>query len=184
MTYYAKVNTDIRHALFTDLILENHPAFYEGSSLSLSLKTNPAFFNMEHIIESMMAICSNGLYEFNDGVHQDYTDESDCKTGTLYANEGSSTTAGEISSVRSRDGVLKKGAIRAVIMNPILKKNHFFFIPKTAVKDLMTKKNGEQKKTKSICLRYNKTTNEFSTIDKYGIIEYDTFKELAMEKNR
>ena len=184
MTYYAKVNTDIRRALFTELILENHPAFYEGSSLSLSLKSNPAFFNMEHIIESMMAECSNGQYEFNDGIHQDYTDESDCKTGTLYANKGSSTTAAEISNVRSNDGVLKKGAIRAVIINPILKRNHFFFIPKTVVEILMTKKTGEQKKNRSICLRYDKISNKFSTIDKYGIIEYDTFKELAMEKNR
>jgi hypothetical protein len=177
MAYYDRTNCELRTRLWVDLILENHPKFAEGTQLRESLLKNPEFFNLHHVIESMMAQCSNGQYEFNNGIHEDYTDESECKTGTLYVYEKNAFA--EITSVRSKFGVLKHGAIRCVVLNPVLEKLHFIFIPKAAVQSMM----GKNKKT-SLNLRYDTKLNLFRVpVDKHGCVEYNTFKELAMEKN-
>lgn len=182
MAYYGKINCDLRTQLFVELILENHPNFCDGSALREALLENPKFFNVEHIVESMMSECSEGQYDFNDGIHEDFTDGSECKTGTLYV-KGDTSTA-EITSVRSKKGILKKGAIRCVVLNPVLEKLHFILVPQSSVVKMMTKADGSPKSNKSLWLRYNKKQNRFAIpVDKYGCIEYNTFKELAMEKN-
>jgi hypothetical protein len=109
MAYYDKVNTDLRLKLFTQLIIENHPSFCEGSSLRAALLETPSFFNIEHIVETMLEACCDGQYKFNNGTHEDFTDGSDSKTGTLYT-KGDASTA-EITSVCSKDGVLKKAEL-------------------------------------------------------------------------
>jgi hypothetical protein len=178
MAYYERTNCEVRTRLWIDLIIENHLSFAEGTQLRESLLSNPEFFNLHHVIESMMSQCSIGLYEFNDGIHEDFTDGSECKTGTLYIYENSAFA--EISSVRSKSGVLKHGAIRCVVLNPILEKLHFIFIPKAAVQSMMGKNS-----KRSLDLRYDKKLNRFRVpIDKHGCVEYNTFKELAMEVNR
>ena len=130
------------------------------------------------IVEEMFELNCDGQYKFNDGIHEDFTDKSEAKTGTLHAN-GQSSTA-EITNVRSANGVLKHGAIRCVMLNPRLKKLHFLFIPQASLRMIMA----NRKKTKSAMLRYNKKKEQFTTLEKYGIIELDSFKELAMEANR
>lgn len=182
MAYHDKVNTDIKLKLYVELIIENHPDFAEGTSFHKALIQKPQVFNIEHLVEDMMAINSGGQYEFNDGIHEDFTDESECKTGTLHLN---GHTKAEISNVKSQNGVLKKGAVRCVILNPRLKKLHFVFIPKKALLNLMTTKEGTIKKSKSAWLAYTNKKDSFARcFKKYGITEFDTFKELAMEKNR
>jgi len=184
MAYYNKINCDLRTRLFTDLIVQNHPNFQLGSSLYDSLMENPAYFNFTHIIEDMMAVLSEGQYEFTNGIHEDYSDSSECKTGTLHISEASNFSSAELTNVRSQDGTLKKGAIRAVVLNPILEKFHFFFIPKDSVYRMMHTQYGDPKASRSLWLQYNMKRNVFSTVDKYDFVEYNTFKELAMEKNR
>ena len=182
MAYYDKVNTDIKLKLYVELILKNHPDFAEGTPFREALVQKPQVFNIEHLIEDMMAINSGGQYNFIDGIHEDFDDGSECKTGTLHLNGISSA---EITNVKSQNGVLKKGAVRCVVLNPRLKKLHFVFIPKKALLDLMTTKNGTIKKSKSAWLKYTDKKDSFDRcFQKYGITEFDTFKELAMEKNR
>lgn len=178
MAYYERTNTDLRSRLLVDLILENNPKFAEGTQLRNALVEHPNFFNLHHLVEDTMAACSDGLYEFNDGIHEDFTDESECKTGTLYVYENDTSFA-EISSVRSKSGVLKKGAIRCVVLNPVFEKLQFILVPKASVLSMMSK----NKKT-SLCLTWNKKQQRFTApIDKHGCIEYNSFKELAMEAN-
>ena len=181
MAYYDKVNTDIKIKLYVDLILDNHPEFSEGTALRQALLAKPQVFNVEHLIEDMMAINSDGQYDFIDGIHEDFDDGSECKTGTLHLN---GLASAEISNVKSKSGVLKKGAVRCIVLNPRLEKLHFVFIPKNALLDLMTTKNGDVKKSSSAWLKYTEKTDSFEKcFNKYGIIEFDTFKELAMEVN-
>jgi len=182
MAYYGRINCDLRTRLYAELILENHPKFAEGTPLHESMIENPNFFNMEHIVEDMLAECSDEQYEFNNGIHEDFTDSSEAKTGTLYV-KGNTSTA-EITSVRSKFGVLKNGAIRCVVLNPVLEKLHFIFVPKASVIKMMHTADGYPKSNTSLWLRYDKKLNTFRIpVDKYGCIEYNSFKELAMETN-
>jgi len=182
MAYYDRINCDVRTRLYVELILENHPKFAEGTALRESLMDNPNFFNIEHLVEDMLAECSEGQYEFNDGIHEDFTDGSEAKTGTLYV-KGNTSTA-EITSVRSKFGVLKKGAIRCVVLNPILEKLHFILVPQASVIKMMHTAQGKPKSNPSLWLRYDKKLNTFRIpIDKYGCVEYNSFKELAMQPN-
>jgi trehalose-6-phosphate synthase len=180
MAYYDRVNTELKQKLYAQLVIENHP-IYGSSPFKEAILERPADFNLEHLVEQMMAANSGGLYEFNDGIHEDFTDESECKTGTLHTN-GSMASA-EITNVRSQDGVLKRGAIRAVILNPMLEKLHFLFIPKEAVQKCMHTRKGTPTVSRSLWLRYNKVKKQFTTLEKYGIIEHSNFRDLAMEKN-
>lgn len=180
MAYYEKVNTDLKLKLLAECVVENHPV-YKESPFREAVLQRPADFNLEHLIEQSFALCSDGLYEFNDGIHEDYTDESECKTGTLHLK---SSNAAEITNVRSKDGVLKKGAIRAVVVNPDLEKLHYFFIPKAVVKTMMTTKEGKPKVNSSLLIRYSPKKKLFTSVEKYGIIEHNNLKDVAMEKNR
>lgn len=179
MAYYEKVNTDLKLKLLAECVVENHPV-YKESPFREAVLQRPADFNLEHLIEQSFALCSDGLYEFNDGIHEDFTDESECKTGTLHL----SANAAEITNVRSKDGVLKKGAIRAVVVNPDLEKLHYFFIPKAVVENMMTTKEGKPKVNPSLWIRYSSKKKLFTSVEKYGIIEHNNLKDVAMEKNR
>ena len=182
MSYYQKVNAELKTELYTDLIIKTHPSFKKGSSLAKSLTDHQNFFNIEALVEDMMAICSNGKYEFIDGIHEDFSDGSECKTGTLHVN--GTTSVAEITSVKSKFGKLKTGAVRCVILNPHFKKLHFVFVPKAAVQKIMSTKDGSIKKNTSMWLRYNKKDASFNKcFVKYGIIEYNTFEELSQEVN-
>ena len=184
MAYYQKVNCDIRTKLLVELVINNHPDFAEGTILYQSIISNPNFFNLTHLVEDMMAKNSNDQYIFTDEPHQDYSDESECKTGTLHIFDKIGCGQAEISNVKTSAGVLKKGAIRAVVLNPKLKKLHFVFIPKKALRDIMTTRDGEIKTKSSALLTYTIADDSFSKFfKKYGIIEFNTFKELAMEPN-
>ena len=180
--YFKKVNCEIRTKLLVELIVNNHPDFAEGSILYNSIINNPKFFDLTHLVEDMMAKNSGNQYIFTDEAHQDFDDGSECKTGTLYINQKMSKA--EITNVKTKSGVLKKGAIRAVVLNPKLEKLHFVFIPKKSLKDIMTNAYGETKVSSSAFLSYTLKEDSFSKFfKKYGIIEFDTFKELAMEPN-
>lgn len=179
MAYYDKINTDLRSRLQAECVIENHPV-YKNSPWREAILERPRDFNLEHLIEQCFSLQSEGAYNFNDGIHEDYDDESECKTGTCYPE----IRFAEITSVRSKEGVLKRGAIRAVVLNPHLGKLHYFFIPKDVVKTMMTTKEGKAKKNKSLFLRYNKNKKLFTSVEKYGIIEHNNLKDVAMEKNR
>lgn len=180
MAYYDRVNTELKQKLYAQLIVDNHP-IYGKSPFKEAITERPADFNLEHLVEQMMALNSEGAYQFNDGIHEDFTDESECKTSTLHAN--GTSAAAEITNVRSHDGVLKRGGLRVVVLNPVLEKLHFMFIPKEAVVKCMHTKNGKPKASRSLWLRYNKAKKQFTTLEKYGIMEHSNFKDLAMEKN-
>tara|TARA_Y100000022_G_C13055467_1_gene286376 strand:+ start:33 stop:587 length:555 start_codon:yes stop_codon:yes gene_type:complete len=179
--YYKKQNTDLKLELYSKLIVECHP-IYSKSPFKEALLERPADFNIEHLVEQAFEYNCEGRYKFNDGIHEDYDDGSDAKTGTLHIN-GQASKA-EISSVKSKDGTLKNGSIRAIVLNPILKKLHFIFVPKDSLYKAMHTKNGKLKVSNSLWIRYNKRKNEFTTLKNYGIIECNSFKELAMEINR
>ena len=179
MAYYDKINTDLRSKLLAECVIENH-SVYKESPWREAILERPKDFNLEHLIEQCFSLQSEGAYNFNDGIHEDYDDESECKTGTCYPE----IQQAEITSVRSKDDVLKRGAIRVVMLNPHLEKLHYFFIPKDVVETMMTTKDGKPKKNKSLILRYNKNKKLFTSVEKYGIIEHDNLKDVAMEKNR
>ena len=176
MTYYAKRNTDLRLELMTELVLENHP-IYSKSPFREAIIERPADFSMTHLVEQMMAMNSNSAYTFIDEIHRDNSDNSETKTGTLHISKSSA----EISSVRSKFGKLKIGAIRAVILNPILNKLHFLYIPLDAVNKKMHTRKGTPTKSSSMWIQYNMKKNQFTKLENYGIIEFQTFKELAMK---
>lgn len=174
-------NHDTKTSLLVSLIVEHHPMFIESEYMRNAIINDSAIFNIPRLIEESMAACSNDSYAFIDAEHADFTDGSECKTGSLHVSAQGS--AAEISSVRSAGGILKQGGVRAVISNPVLNKLHYIFIPKKSLHDIMHKKDGTPKVSKSAWLRYNSNKNEFTTIKKYGIIELSSFKELCIMEN-
>lgn len=177
MTHYGRVNCDLRRDLFIDLFIENNDPLVKKYGEKCYRDFAPRI-NLTNTVEELLAINSDGQYNFIDGVHEDFDDQSEAKTGTIYVFE-KSTSHAEITNVRSKDGVLKKGAIRCVILDTLEEKLRFLFIPHYRVKEIMS-----TTKSTSLKLTYNKKKRCFSGKKMDGIIEFETFKELAMEPNR
>ena len=181
-----KINCDIRNKLLSELIADTLPDYNKANRVGQRLLSNPDEYNLTHLVEKSLAHSSEGLYKFIDEAHKDNDDGSEDKTGTIYKVKRPKYTAAwaEISNVRSEYGTLKEGAIRCVILNPFLEKLHFIFIPKDAVKQLMTTKDGNNTKSKSAYLSYNVADQSFTKCcDRYGLIEVSTLKQLAKIKN-
>ena len=49
---------------------------------------------------------------------------------------------------------------------------------------MMTTKEGKPKVNRSLWIRYNSKKKLFTSVEKYGIIEHNNLKDVAMEKNR
>ncbi len=119
------------HALFSQVIIPFHPEFRkkENASLVSYAIKNPEIFNVTRLVEEAMAW--NGGYEFVDGYHYDFSDGSECKTGSVHPakKNGSKSHSCEITGVRSSSGKFKTGPIRAIIYIPNTHSLRFYFFP-------------------------------------------------------
>jgi len=184
--YHDKINCDIRNKLLSELIADTSPRFSKNPRDREQLLAHPDDYNLTRLVEKSLAHASDGLYKFIDEAHKDNDDGSEDKTATIYKAKRAKYIAAwaEITNVRSEYGRLKEGALRCVILNPFLEKLHFIFIPKDAVKQLMTTKDGNDTKSKSAYLTYNLSDESFTKCcERYGLIEVSTFKQLAKIKN-
>lgn len=177
MAYYGKTNCDIRQDLFIDLFVENNDPLVQKYGEECYRDFAPRI-NLTNTVEELLALNSEGQYKFIDGAHEDFDDGSEAKTGTIYVYE-KGTSLAEITNVRSKDGVLKKGALRVVLLDPFVGKLLFLFIPQWKVKEIMSNTTGTSMK-----LTYNKNKKALSGPKMNGIIQFETFKELAMEPNK
>jgi len=180
-----KNNISLKNKLLAELIANNNSKFRKDRKLKTELLNNPSRFNLTGLIEETMADCSDGAYEHypeENKPHEDHTDGTDTKTGTLYIYE--TQAFAEISNVRSDNGVLKSGALRCVVLNPRLEKLHYVFVPKKAVHSMMHTKAGDPTKSKSAKFTYTAREESFRNFfETHGIIEVSTFKQLAMIDN-
>ena len=182
--YYERVNTENKYRKLAELVCDYHPDFAEGTVHNAAIKADPKIYNMEYLIEKCFEFASEGAYTFIDGAKKDFTDGSDSKTSTIYTSQ--KYPQAEITSVRSKAingvaGNLKEGALRCVIYNPELDKLHFVFVPKTTLDLLMSSVSA--KKT-SLHMTWNRKKNAFTNKKTDDFIEFNSFKELAMEANR
>lgn len=160
----------MRKNLLATLITDNHPVFKEEPMKSILL-ANPEYFNVEHLVEATMAHV--GGYDFVDANHYDFSDGSECKTGTIY--QYPTTQFGEVSSCRSKAGTIKTGPVRAIMINPVEEKLHYIYIPNEVLVEKLSKNNRS-----SFRLSYSKKTKDFTNYCvNHGCIEFDTFEELA-----
>jgi hypothetical protein len=118
--------------LLKECVYPYHKLFKKPEILNHFKKFPMTLENMaQKLTEEAMAHASRGKLKWNDGDHEDYTDGSDQKTGTCRAPRINSPTGGtEISNVVNQYGVLKNGAIRAIIYNKLTNSLDYFYFPK------------------------------------------------------
>ena len=182
--YYDRVNTENKYKKLAELVCEFHPDFAEGTVHNAAIKADPKIYNMEYLIEKCFEFASEGAYTFIDGAKKDFTDGSDSKTATIFTS-GDSWQC-QITSVRSKAingvaGNLKEGALRCVIYNPHFDKLHFLFVPHTTLSLLMSKVRAA---ATDLFFTWNLKKESFVCRATNDYIEFNSFKELAMEANR
>lgn len=122
--------------LFNDVVREYNTTF-SMPEIWQAVEKHPNIFNIEHLVELTMA--EVGGYEFIDAEHCDFSDGSECKTGSIGlkpTKPGCNTYRWEISNVISSGGQIKSGPIRLVLYNPHTKTCSYYFIPQTKLESL------------------------------------------------
>lgn len=148
---------------------------YYGKTFDLS---DPLVFNCTRLIEQTLRVLNKKM-EPSDGIHSDdiYNGfKSDTKTSSFSITplKGTNNThQGVISSVRSRNGILKDGSLRVVITDPFLWKCHYFYIPQKVW--LTWKLSGRKKNVDgkiqegSIPYTYNRQTGLIAKLEPHRV---------------
>ena len=164
--------------LFRNIVNKYHPDF-KSKSLLKQVEKHPSIFNIEHLIELTMA--EIGGYKFIDADHCDFSDGTECKTGSVSPNPtkpGRNSYRLEISNVVSQAGNIKEGDVRVVIYNPHTNSQTYYYIPQ----EDLTKIGINYHPTTGIgriFATWNSKKNTISKLDKY---EVESFEELAKFK--
>jgi predicted N-acyltransferase len=178
-------NSKLREKLYSQIISENYSE-YKCPIKSAALLKSPDDYNLPRLIEKMMADLSDDKYNFVDMAHYDFDDFSEMKTATIrrrIQRNGTYAYLARITNVKSKGNNLKSGGIRIVITNPFHNKLHFLFVSKASVYKLMHTKHGKLKEQTDMEFSFCLENGFAQPKDKYGIIEFDTVKELAMIEN-
>ena len=155
--------------LIREIIWDHHPTFKD--SFKSVEKINYDWFNTSKLLEESMAHV--GGYELIDTKHADFSDGSDCKTGTIGKKRH-----GNLSRVTSNAGAPKFGMLRIVLYNSITYGLHFYALPKDYWLPFVHNKgtNGEG----VIAFRYDHNTQ---TVPKFEEHKCDTFEDLCLKAN-
>jgi hypothetical protein len=155
------------------LILKQIITIYNPEYYDLDI-SDPKDYDVSKMLEETMALV--GGYTFLDGSHFDFSDGTECKTGSVQRNprkqNGIRTNNHDvrISSTSSGAGVSKTGDLRVVIYNNVTNKLEFFFIPQRDI-DKLTSMDGYKKKG-DIKTTYNRETNKITALEKYRMSDF------------
>lgn len=161
--------------LFRNIVNKFHPDF-SSASLRSQVEKNPKIFNIEHLIELTMAHV--GGYDFTNAEHSDFSDGTECKTGSIRpspSKAGGKSYGLEISSIVSAGGTIKAGDVRAVIYNPHTGSQTYYYIPQNKLTDLSINYHPTTGIGR-IFATWNSVTNKIPKLENYKV---DSFEELA-----
>ena len=164
--------------LYRTIIREYHPSIANSTEVKSFMDTHWSWMNIEKMIEETMAAV--GGYEFVDGEHYDFSDFTECKTGSVKPNPAKLTSVNcyqvRITNVESGAGITK-GSIRAVIYNPHTNECTYYYIPASHLntKIKLTCVNGPGT-IKNINATWNSNTNKIKMLEPYRVA---SFKELS-----
>ena len=161
--------------LFRQIVNQYHPDF-SSKQLLAQVEKHPKIFNIEHLIELTMAYV--GGYDFIDADHCDFSDGSECKTGSVSPNPvkpGRNSYKLEISNVVSPGGAMKSGDVRVVLYNPHTKSASYYFIPQDKLESLGINRHPTTGIGR-IFATWNRVTGSIPKLDRYQV---SSFSELA-----
>lgn len=164
--------------LFKNIVNKYHPDF-SSTSLLAQVKNHPQIFNIEHLIELTMAHI--GGYDFVDAAHCDFSDGTECKTGSVSPNpvkQGRNSYRLEISNIVSPGGSIKEGDVRAVIYNPHTGSQTYYYIPQNRLTDLGINYHPTTGIGR-IFATWNRITNKIPKLEAYKV---DSFMQVATIK--
>lgn len=161
--------------LFRQIVSKYNPAF-AANGIAEQVNRHPKIFNIEHLVELTMAHV--GGYEFVDAAHCDFSDGSECKTGSV--SPSPSTKSGnsyrvEISNIVSPGGKIKSGDIRFVLYNPHNNSVSYYFVPQNMIESLGINYHPTTGIGR-IFATWHKITNRINKLDAYQV---DNFEALA-----
>jgi hypothetical protein len=162
--------------MLTDILFKHHPDFHCEVTQKVLLKHHRAV-NGEHLVEQAMAAV--GGYEFVDGAHYDFSDGTECKTGSIRPSPtkpGRNTYAGEISNVVSSGGVQKSGDVRFVLWNPHRARFEYFYIPHAHLGTTLKINTHGTNGTGRIFFTWNQTTDVIAKLEPFRV---RSFHQLA-----
>jgi len=150
-----------------------HHLFPTEKSRQIALK-NPKAFNIEHLVELVMA--NIGGYNFVDEYGRDFDDanNSDSKTCTLRAHD-SSLCIGKIEH--------KIGSFRVVCYNEIKNSLDYFYIPNLG--RLYEREKGyiaKDRNQERIRARYTSSTDSYNKFEKYRVKNFYEVATMTDEK--
>lgn len=145
--------------LLRDVIIPHHPK-YRDSQVREFLLDCAEDFNCEHIVEKLLPRLSKGKFTYVDQAHMDNCDGSDTKVLMLNPKR----KRGEISAVQN-----KAGALRVVVVNPMVDRTDYFYIPKQAVKKLKEQCYGKRIHFERIFVAYNEKKQSYGLLDDYRV---------------
>lgn len=165
--------------LFNDVIAKFHPDISQDEKLKNLLSANIGWLNIESLIEQTMAAV--GGYNFVDGEHYDFSDGTECKTGSVAPNPKKNlgiTYGVKITNVQSCAGVTK-GSLRAVIYNPHTESCSYFFIPSDHLDTeiALSYINGYGT-TKVLSATWNSITNKINKLERYRVKDFETLAKM------
>lgn len=119
-------------------ILEDIIKVYNPNYKDLDI-SDPMAHNVSRMLEETMAYV--GGYEVVDNDHHDFSDGTECKTGTITLNkttDSKNTHRFIISNTISQAGIEKTGDLRVVVYNNMQDSLLYFFIPQRYIRALST----------------------------------------------
>jgi hypothetical protein len=160
-----------------DIVTVYNPDYSSRSRRQHALK-NSSHFNVEHLVEITMARV--GRMKFVDESLYDFTDWSDCKTGSIEPVSYNQTNSfqGSVSNIMTSSGQVKIGDLRCVIYNPHTDELRYFFLPKS-VWDPGLREFGASNQRR-LRFRWNSLTDD---IRKWRDYECGSFEQLAKAKS-
>lgn len=169
--------------MFKEVVLKYNTIF-NIPEIQKAVEKHPTIFNIEHLVELTMA--EVGGYEFIDAEHCDFSDGSECKTGSISPNPtsaGRNTYRWEISNIISSGGKTKSGPVRLVLYNPHTEKCTYYFIPETQFESLginihPTTNIGRVFGT------WNSKTNKIGKLDDFEVNSFETLAKIPADRTR
>jgi hypothetical protein len=161
--------------LFNEVIAKYHPDISTNPEIRDFLASRLEWLNIEALIEETMAAV--GGYKFVDGAHHDFSDGTECKTGSVAPNPSVSSENSymvRITNIESCAGTTK-GSIRAVVYNPHTQTCNYYYIPESDLNTVLKLTHGNGPGTiKNLYATWNKKTNKINKLDPYQVKNFQT----------
>lgn len=121
--------------ILRDFVIPNFSMFKDYTAAQIQrVLDDPRVYDVEYLVEKTVA--EMGGLVHTDGDHSDYSDGSDCKTGSIKPSSpsrGANSCTVEITAV-ARKGqqsiAYKAGDLRVLIYNPHKNECRYYFVPK------------------------------------------------------